>query len=226
MNKILPVIVCCFAMSANAVNVGDITSIINAKEKTLSKEVENTTNVARYIALKIEKISNPTAEGVVIPLANNEVLSTPAGLVLPGGGQDVFKILYNGPEDDQERYYRLSWLDAPVLGAEENTANKGALATTSAVINTILVVAPRKDKFDYQYANGTITNTGNASFRIVAAGTCLDKAKDIDGKGCRERYYVMPGKSATLKFTDWNSPKTHLGVWYGGQYINVNKNKK
>jgi Mat/Ecp fimbriae periplasmic chaperone len=225
MKKLFFALASSIALQTNAVNVGDITSIINANEKTLAKEVTNTTNTARYIALKIDKITNPTADGKVIPLENNEILSTPSGLVLPGGGQDVFKILYNGPEDDQERYYRLSWLDAPVLGNEENTANKGALATTSAIINTILVVTPRKDKFDYQYSNGTIKNTGNASFRIVAAGSCLDPKKDIDGKGCRERYYVMPGKSITLKFTDWNSSKTHLGVWYQGQYINVNKNK-
>lgn len=211
------------SINAYAVSVGDITSIINANEKSLAKEVENTTNVARYISLKVEKITSPTANGVVVPLDHNEVLSTPSGLVLPGSGKDIFKILYNGPEDDKERYYRLSWLDAPVLGKENNTANKSALATTSAIINTILVVTPRKDKFDYSYSDGKIINTGNASFRIVAAGTCLDKTKDIDGKGCRERYYVMPGKSVKLKFTDWSAPKTHLGIWYGGQYINVNK---
>lgn len=221
MKKILLLSVLSF--NVHAVNVGDITAIINSNEKTLAKEVENTTNVARYIALKVEKITSPAADGKVIPLENSEILSTPAGLVLPGSGKDVFKILYNGPEDDQERYYRLSWLDAPVLGKEDNTANKAALATTSAIINTILVVSPRKDKFDYSYSNGTITNTGNASFRIVAAGSCIDQTKDINGKGCRERYYVMPGKSIKLKFTDWNAPKTNLGIWYSGQYINVNK---
>ncbi|WOE32314.1 MULTISPECIES: hypothetical protein [unclassified Acinetobacter] len=210
-------------MPTYAVNVGDITSIINSNQKNLIKEVENTTNVARYIGLKIEKITSPTAQGVVIKDDSKEVLSTPAGLVLPGAGKDVFKILYTGPEDDQERYYRLSWLDAPVLGSEDNTANKAALATTSAIINTILVVSPRKDKLDYQYANGTMTNTGNASFRVVAAGPCLDKKKEIDGKGCRERYYVMPGTSVKLQLTDWNAPKTHLGIWYADQYINVSK---
>lgn len=223
MKKIIPLIFCLFHTNTNAVNVGDITSIINANEDKLAKEIENTTNSARYIALKVEKITSPTADGKVEPNGNNEVLSTPSGLVLPGSGKDIFKILYNGPQDDQERYYRLSWLDAPVLGKEDSTADKAALATTSAQINTILVVAPRKDKFEYSYSNGLITNTGNASFRIVAAGSCLDPKKDIQDKGCRERYYVMPGKSIKLQFTDWNSPKTHLGIWYGGQYINVNK---
>ena len=223
MKKIFPIFLCIVAVHANSVNVGDITSIINANETTLAKEVENTTNVARYIALKVEKITSPAPDGKIIPLENNEILSTPAGLVLPGSGKDIFKILYNGPKDDQERYYRLSWLDAPVLGKEDNTANKAALATTSAIINTILVVTPRKDKFTYSYSNGTITNTGNASFRIVAAGSCIDKTKDISHKGCRERYYVMPGKSVKLQYTDWNAPKTNLGIWYADQYINVNK---
>jgi Mat/Ecp fimbriae periplasmic chaperone len=208
---------------AHAVSVGDITSIIDSNEVILVKEIENTTPVARYIGLKIEKITSPTAEGKVIPLNSNEILSTPSGLVLPGNGKDIFRIIYNGPQDNQERYYRLSWLDAPISSARDSTADKAALATTSAIINTILVVSPRQDKFDYIYEGGTVKNLGNVSFRIVAAGECLDPSKDIENKGCRERYYVMPGKSVSLKYTDWKSSKTHLGIWYNGKYINANK---
>lgn len=225
MKKILFIFGCCIAAKVGAVNVGEITSFINSNEKVLVKEVANPTNVARYISLKVEKLTSPTAEGTIAPLADNEILSTPAGLILPSNSQDIFKIIYNGPEDDQERYYRLSWLDAPILDSKEQTTNKNAYATTSALINTIMVVSPRKDKFDYSYSNGVITNTGNASFRIVAAGSCLDKANDVDGKGCRERYYVMPSMSIKLQYTDWNATKTHLGVWHGGAYINIHKNK-
>ncbi|SPL72084.1 EcpB family pilus assembly chaperone [Acinetobacter stercoris] len=205
-----------------AVNVGDITSIIEPNQSLLSKEIENTTDVARFVGLKIFRISSPLADGQLIEMqSKSEILSTPAGLVLPGFAKDIFKIIYQGPSDDKERYYRLSWIDAPVVSAGEDTANKGAQATTSAQINTILVVAPRQEKFDYHYTNGTINNTGNSSFRVVAAGKCLDESKNKDGNGCRERYYVMPGKSVTLQHIDINDGKTHLGIWHGSKYINV-----
>lgn len=205
-----------------AISVGDITSIIEANQTLLSKEIENTTDVARFVGLKIYRISSPMADGEVIPMeSKSEILSTPSGLVLPGSAKDIFKIIYQGPADNQERYYRLSWIDAPVTGAGQDSASKGAQATTSAQINTILVVAPRKENFDYTYANGTLTNTGNTSFRVVAAGQCLDASKDKEGNGCRERYYVMPGKSVTLKYTDTKAQKTHIGIWHGSKYINV-----
>lgn len=205
-----------------AISVGDITSIIEANQTLLSKEIENTTDVARFVGLKIYRISSPMADGEVIPMeSKSEILSTPSGLVLPGSAKDIFKILYQGPSDNQERYYRLSWIDAPVTGAGQDNANKGAQATTSAQINTILVVAPRQEKFDYTHVNGTVTNTGNTSFRVVAAGQCLDASKDKEGNGCRERYYVMPGKSVTLKYTDVKAEKTHIGIWHGSKYINV-----
>lgn len=208
--------------SCLAVNVGDITSIINADKNFLAKEIENTTEVARFVGLKVYRLSSPMNDGETIPMTSKtEILSTPSGLVLPGSAKDIFKIIYQGPQDDQERYYRLSWIDAPVANAGEDTASKGGQATTSAQINTILVVAPRKEKFDFSYANGTLTNTGNVSFRVVAAGKCLDQSKDIDGKGCRERYYVMPSKSITLKHTDVKADRTHIGIWHGEKYINV-----
>lgn len=207
-----------------AINVGDITSIIESNESFISKEIANTNDVARFVGLKISRISSPMAGGDIIPMeSSSEILSTPSGLVLAGSAKDLFKIMYQGPIDDKERYYRLSWLDAPVSNASEDNASKGAQATTSAQINTILVVAPRQEKFDYQYSNGTITNTGNTSFRIVAAGQCKDPSKDIDKKGCRERYYVMPNMSMTLKHTDFNAQKTHIGIWHNSKYINVTR---
>lgn len=205
-----------------AINVGEITSIMESNQVLLSKEIENSTDTARFVGLKVLRISTPMSDGQVIPMASkSEVLSTPSGLVLPGTSKDIFKIMYQGPQDDQERYYRLSWIDAPVASAGIETATKGANATTSAQINTILVVAPRKAKFDYTYLKGTITNTGNLSFRVVAAGKCLKNSQNKDGNGCRERYYVMPGKSVTLQHTDINSYRAHIGIWYQNKYINV-----
>ncbi|WP_353170327.1 hypothetical protein [Acinetobacter rudis] len=210
------------SMQSLAINVGDVTSIIEAKQSLIAKEIENPSETARFVGLKVQRLSSPMEGGEIIPMESAaEILSTPSGLVLPGTAKDIFKIIYQGPADDQERYYRLSWLDAPVGSSEDSTAPKTAQASAVAQINTILVVAPRKQKFDYTYKDGQVTNTGNVSFRIVAAGACKDVTKDIDGKGCRERYYVMPNKSLTLKYTQTADPKTNIGIWHDSEYINV-----
>lgn len=211
-------------MQCSAINVGDVTSIIESKQSLIAKEIENPSDTARFVGLKVQRISTPMEGGEVIAMESaSEILSTPSGLVLPGSAKDIFKIIYQGPADDQERYYRLAWLDAPVGSVEDSTAPKSAQASAVAQINTILVVAPRKQKFDYTYNNGAVTNTGNVSFRIVAAGGCKDPSKDIEAKGCRERYYVMPGVTIQLKYTQFNDRKTNIGIWHDSEYINIQR---
>jgi len=212
------------SMQCSAINVGDITSIIEAKQSLVAKEIENPSDTARFVGLKVHRISTPMEGGEIIPMESAaEILSTPSGLVLPGSAKDIFKIIYQGPADEQERYYRLSWLDAQVGSSEDTTATKSAQASAVAQINTILVVAPRKQKFDYSYKYGAVTNTGNVSFRIVAAGACKDRSKDVEGKGCRERYYVMPDTTIQLKYTEFSDAKTNIGIWHDSEYINIQR---
>lgn len=130
--------------SSFAVNVGNITEIISSNEDTLSKEIENTVDTARLVNLTIEKIDSPLDTGKVITVTDpNEILSTPANLILPGHAKDIFKIIYQGPKDNKERYYRLNWKDDPIGESGVTQSAKSASATTSATISTILVVAPR-----------------------------------------------------------------------------------
>ncbi|CAM6300922.1 putative fimbrial chaperone EcpB [Citrobacter sedlakii] len=204
-----------------AINVGDITSIMTSMESSLSKEITNTTDSARFVSVSVKQLSSPLADGVEIKPANNgELLSTPANLILPGQATDVFRFFYKGPEDDTERYYRLQWVDEPVSENAETKANKMAVATASAQIGTILVVAPRKENFNYSRSGDVISNTGNVSFRVIAYGACKDKARE-NGKGCRERYYVMPGTKIKLQYTDVNHSRSHIGIWHGKRFITV-----
>ena len=95
-----------------------------------------------------------------------------------------------------------------------------AVATASAEIGTILVVAPRQEHFEYSRNGDVITNTGNVSFRVIAYGACKDKARD-QGRGCRERYYIMPGTKIKLQFTDISNSRSRIGIWHGKQFITV-----
>ena len=213
---------CAVSLSAQAINVGEVTSMMGPDRSSLAKEIANVTDTARYVSVTVQRLSSPMEGGIIIPMeSKSELLSTPASMILPGNAKDNFRFFYKGPEDNKERYYRVSWTDEPVTEFEANKTKKQGEATTSAIISTILVVAPRQEKFDFSWNNDTVTNTGNASFRIISYGPCKDKSKD-SGEGCRERYYVMPGISAKIKYTDLTNKKTRVGIWHGEQYINVN----
>ncbi|GLR10099.1 hypothetical protein COO59_05285 [Mixta theicola] len=208
--------------SVQAINIGEVTSIMPPAASTLAKEIGNPTDSARLVSLKVERISSPMENGIVIPMdSKSELLATPVNLIMPGKSKENFRIFYNGPEDDKERYYRLSWSDEPVTDYDGTTIRKQGQAMTSAIINTILVVAPRKEKFDFLRQGDTVTNKGNSSFRVISYGPCRDKTRDL-GQGCRERYYLMPDVSIKLQHIDFDDRKSHIGIWHGQKYINVN----
>lgn len=207
--------------SAQAINVGDVTSMMTPDRNNLAKEILNNTDTARFVSVNVERISSPMAGGTIVPMeSKSELLSTPASLILPGHAKENFRFIYNGPADDKERYYRLSWTDEPVSDYDANQHKKAGQATTSAIIGTILVVAPRKENFKFKRNGDQVTNTGNSSFRVISYGPCKDKSKD-KGQGCRERYYLMPGVSVKIRHTDLTNKKTRIGIWHGEQLINA-----
>ncbi|HBM3024710.1 TPA: hypothetical protein LVL79_001106 [Klebsiella oxytoca] len=207
--------------SAAAIGVGEVTSIMFANEQMLAKEIDNASDSARFVSVSAHRLSTPMAGGKIIPMEQpGELLSTPANVILPAGAREHFRFIYHGPEDDKERYYRLSWLDEPVSDHQASSNSRHGMATTSAQINTILVVAPRKAEFNYQHRGDTVTNTGNVTFRVISYGPCKDPEKN-KGEGCRERYYVMPGLSAKITHTQVANKQTRIGIWHEGKYIHV-----
>lgn len=204
---------------ALALDVGDISSFMNSGSSTLSKEIKNTTDSGRLINIHMERLSSPLEDGKVIPMdKQDEILLTPASFLLPGKARDVVRFFYKGPADDKERYYRIVWFDQALSDAQRNGATRRAVATASARIGTILVVAPRKANFRYQYANGTLVNTGNATLRILAYGPCL---KPADGKECKENYFLMPGKERRFTRVNVADKKGRVALWQGEQFVPV-----
>ena len=204
---------------ALALDVGDISSFMNSESSTLSKEIKNTTDSGRLINIHMERLSSPLDGGKVIPMdKQDEILLTPASLLLPAKASDVIRFFYKGPADDKERYYRIFWFDQALSDAQRNGSTRSAVATASARIGTILVVAPRKANFRYQYANGTLVNTGNATLRILAYGPCL---KPADGKECKENYFLMPGKERRFTRVNVADKKGRVALWQGEQFVPV-----
>lgn len=209
----------CSVMPALALDVGNISSFMNSNSSVLSKEIKNTTDSGRLINIHIERLSSPLDNGNVIPMENqDEILLTPASLLLPAQSSDVIRFFYKGPADDKERYYRIVWFDQSLSDAQHNKATRSAIVTASARIGTILVISPRKVNYRYQYTNGTLVNTGNATLRILAYGPCI---KPTEGKECKENYYVMPGKKRHFSHVNVANKKGRVSLWQGDQFVSV-----
>ena len=204
---------------AQALDVGDISSFMNSDSSTLSKTIKNSTDSGRLINIRLERLSSPLDDGQVISMDKpDELLLTPASLLLPAQASEVIRFFYKGPADEKERYYRIVWFDQALSDAQRDNATRSAVATASARIGTILVVAPRQVNYRFQYANGSLTNTGNATLRILAYGPCL---KAADGKECKENYYLMPGKSRRFTRVDTADNKGRVALWQGDKFIPV-----
>lgn len=119
---------------ALALDVGDISSFMNSESSTLSKEIKNTTDSGRLINIHMERLSSPLDGGKVIPMdKQDEILLTPASLLLPAKASDVIRFFYKGPADDKERYYRIVWFDQALSDAQRNGSTRSAVATASAL---------------------------------------------------------------------------------------------
>ncbi len=206
-------------MPALALDVGDISSFMNSDASTLSKEIKNTTDSGRLINIHLERLTSPLDDGKEIPMEKkDEMLLTPASLLLPAKATEVIRFFYKGPADDKERYYRIVWFDQALSDAQRTEGTRSAVATASARIGTILVVAPRKANYRFQYADGKMVNTGNATLRVLAYGPCLKAGEE---KECKENYFLMPGKERRFTRVNVADKKGRVALWQGEHFVPV-----
>ncbi len=208
-----------FMMPTYALDIGDISSFMYSDSSIISKEIKNSTNTGRLINIKVERITNPLEGGSIIPMeSKDEILLTPGSLLLPANSNETIRFFYKGPNDDKERYYRILWSDQALSEGKRSNAKRHAVATASALISSILVVAPRKAKYAYHYSEGKITNPGNATLRIIAYGPCL---KPTDGDSCKENYYLMPGKSREFSRVNVADRNGRVAFWQENHFVSV-----
>ncbi|MEM6162364.1 pilus assembly protein [Erwinia sp. P6884] len=197
-------------LAAQAINVGTITTIIPAEKQLIAKEIKNESEMARLITVRVDRIDSPLSSGKIIPYDSaEELLSSPSQLMMPGNSKNIIKFWYQGKQDTQERYYRLTFTDEPISDEGDQDSGKYAMAQAKAVISTILVVQPREKNLQYALTPQGVVNKGNVSFRITAIGDCQDKKK----KDCRELFYVMPGKTHAFQQVDLHAKGSHVGLW-------------
>ncbi|WP_342059254.1 EcpB family pilus assembly chaperone [Aeromonas sp. OTU364] len=200
---------------SQAINVGAVTTFIDAGSQEVAKQIENGSDQARLVTISVTRITSPEEGGQEIPMeVSGELMLSPSRLMLPANARNNVRFFYKGPQDDKERYYRIRWLDTALSVDDQRNEHRQAVATTSAQIGTILVVTPRQHRFAYDLKDDTLTNRGNASYRTVAYGPCL-KGEEL----CKETYYDLPGKQRRFRQVNMRDPKSHLGLWLGQEFV-------
>ena len=203
---------------SQAINVGSVTTFIDAGSQDVAKEIENASDQARLVTVTVTRISSPEEGGQEMPMeVDGELMLSPSRLMLPANAKNNVRFFYKGPQDGKERYYRIRWLDTALSMDDQRNERRQAVATTSAQIGTILVVTPRQQQFDYTLQDGILTNKGNASYRTIAYGTCLKQSQEQ----CKETYYDLPGKKRHFKQVNIQHDRSHIGLWLGQEFVVV-----
>lgn len=175
--------------TSQAVNIGNNTFILESDKDFVSKRIVNDTQRNNMYFISIVELDRPGTKEQRTKPADGQILFSPKKKVLPAGADDYFRFYYAGPKDGKERYYRVDFLEIPLMTLVEKNSGKNLSLTPQITLSGILVVQPRQLNFQYDFdsRSGLIRNTGNAYFKVVLTEGCDGKEKEFA--------YVRPGES-------------------------------
>lgn len=164
-----------FAGSAHAAWFNATIYAMPSEQNFISRPIYNDTPTTNLYTASAYKIDKPGLNGEhKINNQEPEIIWTPLRFTLAPGGTEYFKLYYRGPKDDQERYYRVEFREAPVRLFP--LKSQGAYFDVLPVVamSTVLVVRPRDARFAYTVdeKSGTIVNTGNTFFKVIIQRGC------------------------------------------------------
>lgn len=172
-----------------AINVGNLTFSINAEDAFVTKQVINNNKMAKIYRVVISAIDRPGEKEVHVRAIGGELLFSPGMVVLQPGERRLFKFYYNGPQDNKERYYRISFSEIPTQNHQKTEDRTQIWMEPVIVLDTILVVRPRKINFswDFDKAKGVLKNNGNTWFKLLLKPGC-ESTEDESAS-----FYLRPG---------------------------------
>lgn len=173
-----------------AISVGNLTFSLGAEESFVAKRVLNNNPSARLYQISVVGIDRPGGNEVRSRPADGELLFAPRQLTLQAGQGEYFKLYYHGPQDNRERYYRVSFREIPTRNRIGRTAAGGSVGIDPVVVmETIMVVRPRQVQFKWAFDRqaGSVSNSGNTWFKLLIKPGC--DATEEEG----EAWYLRPG---------------------------------
>ncbi|MEF3108541.1 fimbria/pilus periplasmic chaperone [Raoultella sp. WB_B2P2-3] len=180
----------CLPAVGEAISVGNLTFSLGAEESFAAKRVLNNNSSARLYQVSVVGIDRPGGKEVRSRPADGELLFAPRQLTLQAGEGEYFKFYYHGPQDNRERYYRVSFREIPTRNrVERNTAGAAVSIDPVVVVETIMAVRPRQVAFKWAFDRqaGTVSNSGNTWFKLLIKPGC--DATEEDG----DAWYLRPG---------------------------------
>lgn len=196
-------LLCCFPLAAQAIYIDAMTFDMPSDKDFIAKNVFNDNKESRLYTISAVAIDQPGENEKRSTIRDGEVLFTPLRFILDGEKTEFFKIFYRGPKDDKERYYRIAFTESMLELDDKESAKRQVMANEAVSLETILVVRPRKQNFTYQYdpAQGRLTNTGNTYFKVIIKKGCDGTEEDS------YQAYVLPGTSVTRSDLKGNNQK-------------------
>lgn len=179
------------ALPAGAVYLSSLVYDMSPDAHFVSRSLTNDTGRTNLYTLSVYQIDRPGKGGEhVLRLADKEVLYSPLKFTLADGKKEYFRLHYRGPQDDRERYYRVTFREAPVRLFPLRDQQKHLDILPVTALSSVLIVRPRDMRFAYTVdeSTGIIRNTGNTYFRVIIHQGC--KGNDEQAT----QFYMLPGE--------------------------------
>ena len=190
--RVLLMVLLFLTSSAQAISVSSYIYEMEANEEFIAKSVTNDTAEFNTYRVSVFKIDRPGPGGEnILYQKDRELIFAPLFLNIPAGQTDYFKLLYIGPKDDQERYYRVDFLESKMGGIEDvKEGGAQSVFVPSISFSTIFIVRPRKQnlKYDLNEQQGYLKNIGNTTFRLIVSQGCDGSDEDAI------QFYMLPGE--------------------------------
>lgn len=176
-----------FALYINA----DISSM-EPEQTFFSKPYINDTKKTNLYHFSAYKIDRPGNHEQGTPIHDGELIFTPLKKILLPGEQEFFKIFYRGEIDEKERYYKIIISETPLDMRSHDEQKKQPLFYPTVSLETYFVVRPKNPdfKYDLDFNEGSIKNTGNTYFRVLLHKNC-DPADETEPY----IFYLLPNQA-------------------------------
>ncbi|WP_434586765.1 fimbria/pilus periplasmic chaperone [Klebsiella sp. R390] len=204
-------------MMSQAISVGNLTFSLGAEEQFVAKRVLNNNKSARLYQVSVVGIDRPGGNEVRSRPADGELLFAPRQLTLQAGQGEYFKFYYHGPQDNRERYYRVSFREIPTRNRVARNAAGGTVGIDPVVVmETILAVRPRQVQFRWAFdpSAGSLSNSGNTWFKLLIKPGC--DSTEEEG----EAWYLRPGD--VLRQAALRQPGNKY-IIYNDKFIKISK---
>ncbi|ARO98816.1 hypothetical protein K08M3_18790 [Vibrio alginolyticus] len=189
---------------AFAFNVGPLVTNLDSEIGFISKMVSNESQSRKAYQIKVYEIEKPGKDEKLIKNNKNELRYSPKTFFLSANSHKYISFYYRGNKK-KEKYYRVTFSELST-----SILKKSIEMSIVTEINTIVIVLPenKRLKYDIDYENGKIINSGNVYFELLLKERCDSKDSDSFSR------FLLPDD-----YFEINLNKKIVIIKYNGRYI-------